>query len=43
MEYECDYCDNALCPEECGEAKAAQRKWLDSEEFKNIPPLDFVL
>lgn len=45
--YECDYCGNTLCPEECEEAKSAHNSWVNSEEFKMLQetrePLDFVL
>ena len=34
--YECIYCGDPLCPELCGEARAAQQKWVNSEEYKEM-------
>ncbi|QVW04910.1 hypothetical protein 2018Mat002_0945 [Vibrio phage ICP1] len=34
--YECSYCGDPLCPELCPEAKAAHKRWVESDEFKSL-------
>lgn len=34
FKYECNYCGDPLCPEECAESKSEQKEWINSEEYE---------
>ena len=36
IKYECGYCGDLLCPEECVEAESKQQEWVNSEDYKTL-------